>query len=161
MLRVAEYEPCHQSGIDRMMEGIAAEYDQAISGPQSVKILEAYQKPDQRYWVALDAEKVVGTVGLILLSDGNAVLKRMMTDQAYRGAGTGLASLLLNTALGWGKAHGCRTLYLGTMAQFQAAQRFYLKNGCVEVPVEALPADMPLNPIDVLHYRLDLLSPRS
>ncbi len=49
------------------MDGIAKEYDS--SG------------------VALDGERVAGTVGIELLSIGNAVLKRMMTDKEYRWTG--------------------------------------------------------------------------
>jgi GNAT superfamily N-acetyltransferase len=139
-----------------MMDGIAKEYAEPISGPQSVRMLESYRLPGQRYWVALDGERVVGTVGLILLGGQNAVLKRMMTDGAYRGAATGLARKLLATAVEWGGAQGSKTIYLGTMAQFSAAQRFYLKHGCEEVPVQDLPADMPVNPIDVIYYRLSL-----
>lgn len=152
------YEPADQPGIDQMMQGIAAEYPQAISGPHSVKIAEAYRLPNQRYWVALDGHKVVGTVGVILLAEQNAVLKRMMTDKDYRGASTGLASRLMATAIQWARSHGTTTIYLGTMAQFVAAQRFYQKHGFEEVPLEGLPADLVVNPIDSLHYRLNVSS---
>jgi GNAT superfamily N-acetyltransferase len=153
--RVTEYDPAYQAGIDAMMAGIAQEYDQPISGPQSVKLFEAHGRPNQRYWVALDDKRVVGTVGLVLLKGPNAVLKRMMTDKDYRGE-TGLAVRLLEAAVEWGRSQGVQTVYLGTMAQFKAAQRFYVKQGCVEVQLSELPDDMAVNPIDCLHYRLAL-----
>jgi N-acetylglutamate synthase-like GNAT family acetyltransferase len=156
-LRVTEYAPAHQQGIDAMMDSISKEYDQPISGPQSVKLLEAYQQPGCRFWVALDGEQVVGTVGLILLEGSNAVLKRMMVDKDCRG--TGLAARLLETAAQWGSSCGVESIYLGTMAQFTAAQAFYSKLGCVEVALSELPSDMVVNPIDTLHYRL-VLQPR-
>ncbi len=139
-----------------MMEGIAAEYDEAITGPQSTRLYEAYKLSDRRYWVAHDGERVIGTVGLELLRDHNAVLKRMMTDKRYRGRGTGLAEKLWNIALDWGRAQGVSTIYLGTMSQFLAAQKFYAKHGCQQVSTQDLPPDMPVNPLDALHYRLAL-----
>jgi hypothetical protein len=45
---------------------------------------------------------------------------------------------------------------LGTMAQFKAAQRFYSKHGFQEVSLQTVPPDLPINPIDTLHYRLHL-----
>ncbi len=139
-----------------MMNGIASEFAEPVNGPQSTRLHEVYQLPEQKFWVALDGEKVVGTVGLVLLPCHNAVLKRMMTDRAYRGRSTGLATRLLQTALSWGHEHGVRTVYLGTMGQFVAAQRFYTRHGFVLTPENALPSTMPVNPIDSLHYRLDL-----
>ena len=153
---ILEYALSHQTGVDAMMEGIAGEFVEAISGPGSTRLNEVYDRPEQKFWVALHEGEVVGTVGLVLLSNGNAVLKRMMTDRRFRGRATGLAKRLLEQALDWGKQQGVHTLYLGTMAQFQAAQRFYSKLGCSEVDLEQLPTDMQVNPIDSLHYRLQL-----
>jgi GNAT superfamily N-acetyltransferase len=152
--RVVEYQPCYQVGVDEMMEGIAGEFVEAINGPQSTRLGEVFDLPGRRFWVALVGERVVGTVGLELLSDGNAVLKRMMTDRQYRGA-SGLAALLLGTALEWGRSLGVDRVYLGTMVQFKAAQRFYVKHGFVEVALDELPGDMSVNPIDGLFYRLN------
>lgn len=96
---IVEYQPLHQPGVDLMMNGIASEFAEPVNGPQSTRLHEVYQLPEQKFWVALDGEKVVGTVGLVLLPCHNAVLKRMMTDRAYRGRSTGLATRLLQTAL--------------------------------------------------------------
>ncbi len=138
-----------------MMEGIADEFEETISGPQVTSLSEIYHLPNQQFCVALDGQRVVGTVGLELLSHQNAVLKRMMTDKEYRGPNFGLAAKLLQIAVVWGRSHQVETIFLGTMSQFQAAQRFYTKHGCVEVPKAELPADMPINPIDSLFYRLN------
>lgn len=151
---LAQYEPSHQPGIDAMMEDIARDYQEPISGPQSANLFEESRRTHRRYWVALDGDKVVGTVGLVLLVSPNAVLKRMMTHRATRG--TGLAAMLLGTATDWGRTQGVQSVYFGTMAQFQAAQKFYAKQGAREVTTGELPSDMEVNPIDSLHYRMDL-----
>lgn len=152
---MVEYQPCYQTAIDEMMEGIAGEFQEPINGPQSTRLPEVFQLPGRRFWVALAGDQVVGTVGLELLSGGNAVLKRMMTDRQYRGA-SGLAAELLATAMEWGRSLGVERIYLGTMLQFKAAQRFYVKHGFVEVPLDDLPRDLSVNPIDGLFYQVDL-----
>lgn len=155
-IHVVDYHPAYQPAIDKMMDGIAVEFEEAITGPHSTRLPEVYGLPDRRYWVALAGEAVVGTSGLELLAHGNAVLKRMMTNKEFRGAGGGLAVALLRTVVDWGRSQGVKRIYLGTMAQFKAAQRFYLKHGFQEVAIETLPCDLSVNPIDTLHYRLDL-----
>jgi hypothetical protein len=42
------------------------------------------------------------------------------------------------------------------MQQFKAAQKFYLKNGFVEIAIGKLPSDYPPNPMDTIFYELDL-----
>lgn len=151
-INITEYQLIYQSAIDKMMEGIAKEFAEPISSPQSIKLYEAYQQPGHKYWVALHGNRVVGTVGLILLANHKAVVKRMMTDKAYRGQETQLAKRLLDTAIEWGIKNGTKSVFLGTMTQFIAAQNFYRKNGFVEIPVSQMPADDKINPIDTIFF---------
>jgi len=51
---------------------------------------------------------------------------------------------------------GCRTMLLGTMTQFVAAQKFYLKNGFESISKDELPEDFHPNPVDSLFYRKGL-----
>jgi len=155
-IKIVEYQLEHQPGIDEMMRGIQEEYAELITTERSIKLYEAYKLPNQKYWVALHGDRVVGTVGLILISNHNAVLKRMMADKEYRGRETQLGKRLLATTIEWAKKNGTRTIYLGTMGQFKAAQKFYLNQGCVEVPLESLPEDMPVNTMDSIHYKLEI-----
>jgi RimJ/RimL family protein N-acetyltransferase len=45
-----------------------------------------------------------------------------------------------------------KAIYLGTVAPFKAAIRFYEKNGFKEVTREALPASFPPMPLDHIFY---------
>ena len=74
----------------------------------------------------------------------------MFLDAQVRGKG--LAEQLLNTATAWAIQHGALRMYLGTMIQFKAAQRFYEKLGFDKIEEEQLPADFPANPVDKVFY---------
>jgi N-acetylglutamate synthase-like GNAT family acetyltransferase len=116
-----------------------------------------HELPGHYYWTALHEEKVVGTTGLIFISERNAVLKRMMVDKAYRGPETSTAKRLLETSVKWAKDNHIEHIYLGTMEQFHAARQFYSREGFVEIPIQAIPLDMPINPLDTVYFRLDMV----
>lgn len=51
---------------------------------------------------------------------------------------------------------GCTTMLLGTMTQFVAAQKFYIKNGFKPLSKNELPEDFHPNPVDSLFYKKNL-----
>lgn len=150
-ITITNYEPRHQEGIDEMMLLIQKDFSEAITGPKSVIIKNVYQLEGQHYWVALMDQLVVGTIGAVL-HPSFAEIKRMMVHPDYRGPGHNTASLLLEAALNWTRAHQCPRIYLGTMEQFKAAQRFYEKHQFVKLSPSELPADYTINPIDTVFY---------
>lgn len=148
---VTNYDPLYQPGIDLMMQDIQQEFKEVITGPQSVHIKEVYQQRDQRYWVALCNGGVVGTIGIVLRPNF-AEVKRMMVHREFRGSQYATAKNLLDTALDWVRLQGIQRVYLGTMDQFKAAQRFYEKSGFSPISKNQLPGDYKINPIDTLFY---------
>lgn len=154
-LRIVTYQPEFQPRIDEMMIRIQAEYAEQITSRHSTVLPDVYNLPGQKYWVAFCDENITGTIGLVLYADHNAVVKRMMVDPAYRGDRFPTAKTLLDTAFNWAHEHSVKRIYLGTMHQFVAAQKFYLKNGFVEIKKEELPSDYTVNPMDTLFYKLD------
>jgi len=152
----AEYKPEFQKGIDLMMQGIEKEFPIPITSSQSTRIHEVYHLPDQKFWVALHNDQLVGTIGLSLFKENFAVLKRMMVDKNYRGKQFNTASHLLNKSLDWAKDKGITKIYLGTMDQFHAAQNFYEKNGFQKIKKVELPASYAPNPIDTLYYTKEI-----
>lgn len=153
-IQLVTYNPVFQSRIDEMMVRIQAEFPEQITSRHSTILSQVYQLPRQKYWVALHDEKVIGTIGIVLFGDNNAVVKRMMVDPAYRGNRFPTAKILLDTAFDWAREHSAKRVFLGTMKQFIAAQKFYLKNGFAEIKEEQLPSDYPANPMDTLFYKL-------
>jgi GNAT superfamily N-acetyltransferase len=149
VIKIAPYGAAHQPGIDAMMQEIAAEFHFPITLPGSKPAMPAI------YWVALDGADVAGTVGLNI--EGNyGVLKKMMLKKEYRGRQVGVSALLLQTAINYCIGNQLKTLYLGTIGEMRAAERFYLKNGFTPITRDALPHRFPDNPIDDTYYKLDL-----
>ena len=151
-IRIIDYEPAYQPAVNEMMELIQAEYPEAITTHHSTVIKDVYKDPDQKFWLALSsAGEVAGTAG-IKLGRGYAEVKRMFVHPLYRRPQFQTAELLINAAAEQAKLLGYNKLYLGTMTQFRAAQRFYEKSGFQKIDITELPPDYKLNPMDSVFY---------
>ncbi|PIQ49942.1 MAG: GNAT family N-acetyltransferase [Cytophagales bacterium CG12_big_fil_rev_8_21_14_0_65_40_12] len=149
MIEIVPYQPAHQVGIDAMMQEIAQEF----IDPIMVKQTNGTAPIPDNYWVALHNGQVVETIALVNFKNEFGVLKRMMLKTEFRGAALGVSSLLLFTAIENAKKNSLEAIYLGTMTQFKAAQRFYQKHGFQQIGEEELPSDFPKYPIDKLFYK--------
>ncbi len=145
----------HQPGIDVLLDRIRLEFEQNIFSPAYKKISELYDLPDRHYWVAVADYKIAGTTGIVVFENRFSVLKSMFVDKAYRGE-LQIAQRLLDTAIHRSKSLNCTDVYLGTMDQFKAAQRFYEKNGFTRIKEKDLPAEYPGNMMDTVFYRLKI-----
>jgi len=152
MTEIVRYKSALQNGIDAMMYEIALEFNSDII-PKATR--ETPIVPDQ-YWVAMNAKRVIGTIGILNLKNDVGVLKKMMLKKEYRGKEYGVSKKLLNTAITWCKLNNIFKLYLGTMEQFKAAQSFYKKNGFEQISKNDLPNNFLLNPLDRIFFVLDL-----
>jgi N-acetylglutamate synthase-like GNAT family acetyltransferase len=121
--------------------------------PDLSDIRHFYQRDSGNFWIALHQGKVVGSVALLDIGHGQAALRKMFVDQAFRGPVHGTAKLLLATLLEWARTHQTREIYLGTTAKFLAAHRFYEKNGFRELPQSELPTQFPLMKVDTKFYQ--------
>jgi GNAT superfamily N-acetyltransferase len=84
-----------------------------------------------RFWVALDGDRVVGTVGIRVMDDTLAKLRRMFVQKEYRG--TGIAQRLLDTALQFAKKTGYTKITLNTHINMKRAHNFYKKNNFINM----------------------------
>ena len=121
--------------------------------PDLLSIPEVYQRGAGNFWIALRADEVIGTVGLIDIGGRQVALRKMFVKAPFRGRAHGVAARLLDAVLGWGAAQQLADIYLGTTAKYLAAHRFYEKNGFVEVGVGALPSSFPRMAVDTKFYR--------
>ncbi|WP_053223749.1 GNAT family N-acetyltransferase [Roseivirga seohaensis] len=106
--------------------------------------------------MALFDGKVIGTIALIIIKHEYGILKKMMLKKEFRGATHNVAKQLLQTTIDESEKDQLEWIYLGTMTQFKAAQRFYQKHGFQQIDEKELPADFLRNPIDTLFYELSL-----
>jgi len=121
--------------------------------PDLARIPEVYQTGRGGFWVGLEGNQVVGTLGLIDFGSGGA-LRKMFLRQDQRGSG--LAQALLDILLAHARNRGLPDLWLGTLPHMAAAHRFYERNRFRRVPPEKLPPGFPRMPVDTVFYTLEL-----
>ncbi len=116
--------------------------------PDLQNVAGVYQQGKGNFWVAVDNNKVVGTIALIDIGNRRVALRKMFVDVNYRGKTFGVAQRLMETVIEWCKQEGIDEIYLGTINIMEAAGKFYLKNGFVEVAKKMLPTSFPVMKVD-------------
>jgi N-acetylglutamate synthase-like GNAT family acetyltransferase len=124
--------------------------------PDLMDIPSFYQKGAGQFWVALDQDEVVGSIGLLDIGAGEAALRKMFVAATHRGGAHGVAAQLLGTLLNHARNNGLKTIYLGTTEKFLAAHRFYEKSGFELIEPNSLPATFPRMAVDKRFYRLGM-----
>jgi N-acetylglutamate synthase-like GNAT family acetyltransferase len=152
MIKIRLYNKADQIGIDKMIELIATEFKLPISNPN-----KASSPVLDKFWVALDDNTIMGTVGVINIEGEFSMLKMMFVKKEYRGKEYSIASMLLNKVFDWCNSQGVDTIYLGTMEQFKAAHKFYENNGFEKINSNELPLSFITNPIDDVFYKRKLI----
>lgn len=133
------------------------EFGMAITSddqPDLIDVPGFYFRGAGHFWVAVESGRVIGTVGLLDIGNGRGALRKMFVARAWRGREPGVASRLLECLVDWAKAHGLSEIYLGTTEWFDAARRFYGRNGFVETSRDELPDAFPVMTVDSRFYRL-------
>lgn len=153
MHSIIPFENHHQPEIDDLMNEIQKEFDLPFRSPYAAPVSE-YVAAGNLFWVALYEGQVIGTISLSYFDDHTGILRNMFVSKEHRGGDPGAAKLLLNKALDEAQNLGYRFVYLGTMTQFRAAQKFYSKNNFVQIPRTDLPDKMTFNPVDDMFYVL-------
>lgn len=123
--------------------------------PDLQNIAEYYQHGLGNFWIARLGTKVVGTVALLDIENGNCALRKMFVAPEFRGE-SGVAARLLGAVIDWAMERGVRQIELGTTDRFLAAHRFYEKHGFQLIAKESLAANFPIMKVDSRFYRLTL-----
>ena len=111
------------------------------------------------FWIAVEGERVVGTLALFDIDEVQSALRKMFVAKDHRGAPHRVGQRLLDTLLVHAEKAGLREVALGTTAVMHAAHRFYERNGFSEIPRSVLSARWPHNAVDVKFYRRVLERP--
>ncbi len=162
MIQIAPYQPIYQQAIIDLILNIQQnEFNVPITlhdQPDLLIIPEFYCQHKGNFWLALDGDKLVGTIALIDIGDEMGALRKMFVHRDYRGKNVGVASILLNTLLQHCQKSGFKSIFLGTNPRLQAAMRFYEKNGFSQLPAESLPPQYPRMQVDTVFYQYHLTS---
>lgn len=150
--QVLPYADVYKDQVKTLLHNvIKVEYGVDSERPDLDIIPDTYQKDNGNFWVALDKDKVIGTVGLINFGEGRGSLRRMYLDKMHRG--TGVADKLVKTLLEFAREKGYKEIYLTTIEDLIAAQRFYERVGFQRI--DALPEDIP-DGGDTLFYKMNV-----
>lgn len=112
--------------------------------PDLLSIEENYQKTGGNFWIAIDHDKVVGTIGLYNLGQNTGDLRKMFVKPDYRGPELGTSKSLLNILIKWTIDNNFENIFLETNSAFKAAIKFYHKNGFKKVEKRQLPPNFPI-----------------
>lgn len=149
---IIAYTPELQEGIDALLHSIAEEYAERIFPSSYSRPSDIFNLAGRMYWCALAGDIVVGTVGIMQCAGADFVLKSMFVHKDFRGSKAGTARMLLEMAEAQAVLQGGETMWLGTMEQFEAAQRFYEKQGYTRIEAGDMPACCPMNEVDTVFY---------
>ena len=108
------------------------------------------------FWGAFHGDELIGTIALLKATKRMAALRKMFVRQTWRGKQNGVAGALLKTLIDYCREKRITDLYLGTVPQLKAAQRFYERNGFVQIAAEDLPKEFPRMLPDKIFYFADL-----
>lgn len=122
--------------------------------PDLMDIGGAYQQNGGEFWLALEGETVVGTLGLMRKNDRCAVLKKFFIRSDHRARRVGLA--LYQRLLAFAQKEGLEHIILDTPAVAHAAHRFYERAGFRKIQAEELPVHYTYPDRDCMLYMLDL-----
>ncbi|MBI2971649.1 MAG: GNAT family N-acetyltransferase [Candidatus Aenigmarchaeota archaeon] len=153
MAKIIEYNDLYKAQTKKFILRILIEEFglDTFERPDLDAIRSVYQEGGSNFWIAVENNKVIGSVAIINYGNKRGYLKRMYVDKEYRGSG--LAKRLLGTAVKYARASGIKVIFLGTIEGMGAANKFYKKNGFERI--EKLPDDLP-GFGDTIFYKLTL-----
>ncbi len=121
--------------------------------PDLNEISKFYQVNYGNFWIARVDDRVIGTIALLDIGNNRSALRKMFVARDYRGKLYGIGQKLLNSLIDWAKDKRTTEIFLGTNERFIRAQRFYEKNGFIEIPKQTLPKEFPVMDVDVKFYK--------
>ncbi len=92
-IKISTYHPQYQAQvIDLILRIQQQEFGVSITlsdQPDLLNIPNFYQQGNGNFWVALDGDKVIGTIAAIDFDRKNLALRKMFVNSNYRGCGVG------------------------------------------------------------------------
>lgn len=124
--------------------------------PDLKNIPDFYQKGNGNFWLAFYEGQFVGTIALIDIGNSQVALRKMFVHHKFRGKPFNVAQRLLNAATEWMKRKDVTEVFLGTIDLFEAARKFYLKNGFTQIRPEDLPEAFPRMRLDTTFFKKEI-----
>src|SRR5947208_3333674 len=116
-MRIQKFDISYQEQVIQLILGIQQqEFNIPITihqQPDLKEIPSFYQRDKGNFWLALDEDRVVGTIALIDIGGMRGALRKMFVHPAYRGKEKGTAQKLLQALLDWSHKQQLHEIYLG------------------------------------------------
>ena len=107
--------------------------------PDMLDIKENYINAGGDFWIAVDNDKLIGSIGIMPYSKEIAVLKKFFVYEAYQGEPFHLGQKLYAAFLSFAKEKGFTTILLDTPHNTVRAHKFYEKAGFKKIAENELP----------------------
>ncbi|AKF11256.1 GNAT family N-acetyltransferase [Sandaracinus amylolyticus] len=150
---IVPFEPAHAQGVIALVVPIQRdEFSVPITAEEQPDLLDPvrfFRRGAGDFWVALERDRVIGTVGLLDV-EGLGVLRKMFVAKEHRGSG--LAARLLEVAIERAVEERLESIVLGTVDVLKGAHRFYEKHGFTRIDERDLPARFPRVAVDTVFY---------
>ena len=120
--------------------------------PDLANIDGFYGQGSSGFWVAIAADKIVGTIALLDITQNQAALRNRFVAPDYRGKDVGVSEKLLNHLFEQARSSGVQDIYLGTTADIKTDHKFYENHGFARYSKTDLPARFPILTVDSWFY---------
>ena len=131
------------------------------SGRPDLHIIpEMYQRGASNFWVAIENERLVGTIALLDEGEQRGSMHRFCVDKNFRKKGIG--AQLFSALKKFAEYNGYKRIFLSTWEDKGEQHKFYAKNGFRKI--ESLPEDIAGRSYfvnDDAFYELELEIPKS
>jgi len=149
---IRDFDIRFEEDIQNLKEAIQAEYTTPIFTIGSMKMAQVVEMPNHRYWMLVHNDRLIGLIGVIILNENQAELKRFYLHQKFRSLPEKWANQLIEKVIQWCDFKEIKQLYLGTMEVLKAANKFYLKQGFSSISKKELPTEIEIHPLDDTFY---------
>lgn len=122
--------------------------------PDLSDIPTAFRNGGGEFWIALDNETLIGTIGLMKKNDKVAVLKKFFVRSDMRG--TGISKKLYEAFLNYARENGICQIILDTPSVAERAHNFYERAGFRRITHEELPVHYEFPDRDCYLYLLNI-----
>ena len=157
-MEIKEYSNEYEQEVIEMILNIQQkEFNVPVSiadQPDLLNVKDFYCNGLGNFWIALEEDRLIGSIALIDIQNGQSALRKMFVHKEFRGKEKAIGQRLLQFVIRWCREKKIREIYLGTFDKLIAAQRFYLKNGFTLIEQKDLPVLFPLMPVDNIFLKL-------
>lgn len=157
-MRIIEYRAGYDEQIVVLVLGIQndeSNLGSTLEGqPDLADIPGTFLHNGGMFWIALEGDEVIGTIGLAVKENSCGILKKFFVHKDWRGKKLGLA--LYNKLLERAKNLELSSIVLDTPTIAAKAHRFYERAGFRRVEASELPISYDFPNMEFYLYMLDL-----